>query len=585
MRIKLKTIKEFFLNLSLVKKMFILFAIAGLIPLCISFIISYIEIYELSANTQSYMLNHGYSQIRSALSNQLRRISRISITIAGNQNINRSLMTIKNSDDFYERLTAFQSMNENLNELYNSEEYDNIMYFVNSDLNIGEDKLQLFRSSYTSEGEEIKSKLDANGDKPLWMFFKDNSTYRLGSYLSLGRYVMDFSNYNNYIGILMINIDLNKIKDNFILTTPDELVYLRANTGEFITSNNDKVYEEMHITQSIMKQMGSNFSEIMLNNKAYMGCRSIIPDTNLELVSIIPKNSFNKSLFFSGKKMIPLYIFICFSMLMIIYTLAKSISKRILLLSKKMKGVQKGNFEKLEIKEQKDEVGNLITNYNYMINEIDSLLAKEFELGQEKKGAELKALQSQINPHFLYNTLDMISWMAQKNENENIKSTVQALSKYYRLILNKGKDIITIGDEIELCKAYIAIQQKRFNDRINFEIDVEDEIKSYLIPKITLQPLIENAIIHGISESQSGRGTIIISGWEDKEYLILSVTDDGVGMDTDKGIEKKHSGSGYGISNIEMRLTMFYNMPKCINYESIKEVGTCVSLKIKKIKN
>jgi two-component system sensor histidine kinase YesM len=248
-----------------------------------------------------------------------------------------------------------------------------------------------------------------------------------------------------------------------------------------------------------------------------------------------------------------------------------------------MKGVKKGKLEKLDIKEQKDEVGNLVTNYNFMIDEIQSLLLQQFELGQEKKGAELKALQSQINPHFLYNTLDMINWMAKKNESENIKDTVDALSKYYRLILNKGKDIITIGDELELCKAYITIQQKRFKDRIQFKIDVEESILMYLIPKITLQPLLENAILHGIAESSSGTGTIIISGWEDGEKLVLAVTDDGVGIDTLEGIETRHKGSHYGISNIEMRLTLFYGMTKCINFESTKGFGTCVSLNIRKI--
>jgi two-component system sensor histidine kinase YesM len=271
-------------------------------------------------------------------------------------------------------------------------------------------------------------------------------------------------------------------------------------------------------------------------------------------------------------------------MLFIIYTIAKSISKPIVLLSHKMKDVKKRKLEKLEIKEQKDEIGNLVTSYNYMVDEIQSLLLQQFELGQEKKGAELMALQSQINPHFLYNTLDMINWMAKKNEEENIRDTVEALSKYYRLILNKGEDIITIRDELELCKAYITIQQKRFKQRIQFEIDVEDSILMYLIPKITLQPLLENAIIHGISESPSGTGTIIISGWEEDDKLILAVTDDGVGMDSVEGIENKHKGSHYGISNIEMRLTLFYGMKQCISYESTKGVGTCVSLNIRKVK-
>jgi len=113
---------------------------------------------------------------------------------------------------------------------------------------------------------------------------------------------------------------------------------------------------------------------------------------------------------------------------------------------------------------------------------------------------------------------------------------------------------------------------------------VEEGIRDYLIPKITLQPLIENAIVHGIMEKSGGRGSILISGWEEDDEIFLSVTDDGVGMGTGQEIERTHKGSKYGISNIETRLKLFYNMEKCITYESTQGIGTCVSIRIGKIK-
>ena len=113
---------------------------------------------------------------------------------------------------------------------------------------------------------------------------------------------------------------------------------------------------------------------------------------------------------------------------------------------------------------------------------------------------------------------------------------------------------------------------------------MEQGIRDYLIPKITLQPLIENAIVHGIMEKSGGRGSILISGWEEDDEIFLSVTDDGVGMVTGQEIERTHKGSKYGISNIETRLKLFYNMEKCITYESTQGIGTCVSIRIGKIK-
>ena len=578
-----KNLKDWFSNSSLITKMFILFALAGIIPLSVSFAISYKEIYLFSLNNQKSMAEQGYEQTLTALSNQFEYVYKLSTLITANENFNNRLKSIRDSKDPQEQYIEYKKLNADLSNQFFSTEYDSVMYYVSSDFSFDESMFPIFRSSETEKGKEVIKKLDDNDNKPAWMFYSENRTFISGEYLSLGRYISDMSDYSRYIGIVMVNINLDKIKDAFILAKPEGLVYLKTKDGQIITSSNDQILTGIHITSHIEGQFRGDFSEIPINNHLYLACRREIPDTNLELVSIIPINDIYHSLFYDNIKMIIFYICTCVFMLLIIYAIAKSISKRILLLSRKMKGVREGNLEKLSIPEQRDEVGNLVTNYNYMIDEIQSLLFQQFELGQEKKGAELKALQSQINPHFLYNTLDMINWMAQKNESDNIRDTVYALSKYYKLILNKGEDIITISDEIQLCKAYMSIQQKRFKDRIKFMVDVEETVMRYLIPKITLQPLIENAIIHGITESPSGRGSIIVSGWEDGDNIILSVTDDGVGMDSVEDIETRSTGSHYGIRNIEMRLTMFYGMTQCINYESTKGVGTCVSFTVRKI--
>ena len=193
--------------------------------------------------------------------------------------------------------------------------------------------------------------------------------------------------------------------------------------------------------------------------------------------------------------------------------------------------VQGGEIKKIQVgREYHDEIGQLVTHYNEMADKMDELMQEQYALGQEKMGAELKALQSQINPHFLYNTLDMINWMAQKNETDNIRSVVQAMSGFYRLTLSKGHDIVTIADEVKMCDAYMEIQRRRYRGKILYEAEVDREILDCLIPKITLQPFLENAIIHGISEKEDGRGMVILNGWMEDGRITLSVTDDGPGM-------------------------------------------------------
>ena len=249
------------------------------------------------------------------------------------------------------------------------------------------------------------------------------------------------------------------------------------------------------------------------------------------------------------------------------------------MLKEQMLQIRMGNVCKMEENRSRDEIGQLISNYNVMVDKVEALLKEQYILGQKKVEAELKALQSQINPHFLYNTLDMINWMSQKKETENIRSVVQAMSRFYRLTLSKGKDIVTIRDEVEMCGAYMEIQKRRYRGRIFYEAEVDEDILDCMIPKITLQPFLENAIIHGISENGDGRGMVILNGWMEDDRITLSVTDDGEGMkEADK--KKSHQGSHYGLSNIEHRLELFFGEKIPVQIESSPGIGTCVIINI-----
>ena len=264
---------------------------------------------------------------------------------------------------------------------------------------------------------------------------------------------------------------------------------------------------------------------------------------------------------------------------MVMATMAKSITGRLKLLKEQMLRIQEGNICKMEEGPSRDEIGQLIGNYNVMVDQVVAGLREEYSLGQEKVEAELKALQSQINPHFLYNTLDMINWMSQKKESENIRSVVQAMSRFYRLTLSKGRDIVSIRDEVEMCEAYMEIQKRRYRGRICYEVEVDGDILDSLIPKITLQPFLENAIIHGINEKADGRGMVILNGWMEDGRITLSVTDDGEGM-TQEDKKKSHQGSHYGLSNIEHRLELFFGESIPVQVESSPGIGTCVIINI-----
>lgn len=200
--------------------------------------------------------------------------------------------------------------------------------------------------------------------------------------------------------------------------------------------------------------------------------------------------------------------------------------------------------------------------------------------------SEFKALQAQINPHFLYNTLDMINWLSQSGKREEVSTAIQALSKFYKLTLNKGNTTVRLEDELIHVSLYVKLQNMRYNDKINFIVDIQDELLDYEMPKLILQPIVENSIQHGIFGKESKEGTIVITGWLEQEDLIFIVSDDGVGITGDKldsilsGNGDSSTGSNIGIYNTHKRLQLFYDTQFGLSYQSTPGIGTEVTIRI-----
>lgn len=199
-------------------------------------------------------------------------------------------------------------------------------------------------------------------------------------------------------------------------------------------------------------------------------------------------------------------------------------------------------------------------------------------------------MQSQINPHFLYNTLDMINWLSLKNSTGEVNSAVRALANFYRLSLSGGKDIVTIADELKHVSYYLQIQNIRFGDKIKSVIDVDKDVLEYSIPKITLQPIVENAIHHGILEKPDKTGVITVKGRKIENTIIITVSDDGIGIPEEnlKSIMLYESlsktGSSYGIKNINERIKLIYGNDYGLNCTSVYGKGTTVEIRLAAVK-
>lgn len=275
--------------------------------------------------------------------------------------------------------------------------------------------------------------------------------------------------------------------------------------------------------------------------------------------------------------------------LFVAYLIGRSISDRIGNVIKKMERTHHTKVHKIKEEAGKDEIGDFVLTYNHMADQINDLIERQKEAAEQIKTSEFNALQAQINPHFLYNTLDMINWLALKNENDKVTDVVRSLSRFYKLTLSKKNTIDSIEHEIEHVSLYVKLQNMRFDDKIDFIVDVPDTLTQYSIPKLTFQPIVENAIQHGIFEKESKSGTIVLTAWSEEKDIIFLISDDGVGMDreTMENIlsenaprDVSNKGSNVGIYNTHKRLTLLYGPEYGLKYESTPGEGTEVTVRI-----
>lgn len=252
--------------------------------------------------------------------------------------------------------------------------------------------------------------------------------------------------------------------------------------------------------------------------------------------------------------------------------------------------ITRNDLQALVTGDNVDEITELGMSFNIMIGKIRELLDSKIKEQENLKKAELRALQAQINPHFLYNTLDTIIWMSQANKNEQVIEIVSALSKFFRISLSKGKDWITIAEEIERTRSYLTIQKMRYRDILDFNIEMDEAVANNTILKLILQPLVENALYHGIKNKRQG-GTITIRAKQKNENeILLEVEDDGIGFTAEKLAQLKtelddDSGdirmeSGFGIGNVNNRIRLYYGKKFGLSVRSEYNTGTCVTLVI-----
>lgn len=391
------------------------------------------------------------------------------------------------------------------------------------------------------------------------------------------------------LGICSISVSAKYFQDimkNANITS-EGLVYLMSENGRMITSSNSSILQKMQKKGILLNYGAELFMEKRKEGqKEYYITRQNVDGASWQMILIIPENEYEdqyRFLWLSAALMLGSMIAV---IVLMSYLLSGYYVGRLKKLNVEMTGLESGNLNaNLPITTEEDEIEEIYHNFNGMVQEVQRLMQEHYQLGKEVKMAEVRALQAQINPHFLYNTLDLINWISMDYGAEEIGTLTWNLARFYRLSLNHGKSLISIGEEVEHVEVYVNIENYHFDNAISLEVDVPEELKSYACLNIILQPFVEKAIVHGIAEKPDIESCEIrICARREEQDIVFSVQDDGPGVDV-KEMQKetqqdiRTAQHGYGVRNINFRLKLCFGEKYGVTYLE-SEKGTHVEIKI-----
>ena len=381
------------------------------------------------------------------------------------------------------------------------------------------------------------------------------------------------------VGILMINMDLNAFADSYSgldqKSIPD--IYILDDTGKIVTSRAEtslpRVKKELEDGRSNKKVLFAQQDIDRINWKVLAGVRI---ENGLEQSGI------------GGLIFAMAMIFLALFCGTGYFIMKRYVADPLEAMAGSMNRMSGRKFEKIRMCENRHstfgEMEILESTYNKMVDEIDALIDKVYEEEKIKRKAELNALQEQMKPHFLYNTIDAMGYLALSGKNEEVYDALEAFGSYYRILLSKGRKMISVREEAEMVKDYLELQKLRYGDSLHYVLNVAPEIQGTFILKMVLQPLVENSVNHGIRPKETP-GVVYVEGIEEDGYLKFTVEDDGVGMDEDKIRELNRENistneKSFGLRGTIERMRIFYESDIDYTIKSTKGRGTTIVLRV-----
>lgn len=490
------------------------------------------------------------------IENDMDDLKRVSDYLFVSASINESMATDAGSQTVEDQIQELDLINDTLQATMESSNLSSVRLYVDDQKIYARERDRLYPFSEFYSDPRF-SDVTASGE---FMLTIRNTLEGQEKYVSYVRLVKDIKQVGRTLGALAVDLDQSWFEEILgqINFSKNAMVYLADSQGTVLLGDG-----QVGRTSALWKEDSFQPGErevIRTGQEAYIVQHMELPDWYL--VIELPNSDLSASQN-NGLHLI-LYVVLLMVFVGLILTASSLVVNGVARRVRQLASVFEGMASPAGPPERRRKFSpRLFASLDESLENARTLIRTSYEQMERQRSTQLQLLQAQINPHFLYNTLDTIQWLVCAGRMEDSLTVIAALTRYLRMILNNGRDVVTVRDELEMTKAYLEIQKVRFGDSFDLDLIVEPDVWECLLPKMTLQPVIENALLHGIRPLTQRRGRIDIDLYREEGFLTIAVTDNGVGMsrETMDSLLKlpAEKAGGYGLYNVNQRLLLFSN--------------------------
>jgi two-component system sensor histidine kinase YesM len=551
-------------------KLFKAFIFVGIIPLFLMGSFSYYDTSRLINEKVNTSVKENLEVMGKLIDSSIGTLISITSYIGQNEDV-QTVLKKKEYSSYEEKFNDVQRIYKITSSVLATQKLDVPIYISGMNKYSRFSTTDYFPPIYSDINAEIFAQIDAKDNKELlYIHRRVDGKERKDIVLSIGRQVKNIKEgdksgyvildmYDDYFNDIFKSVNVYKENNIYVLDNKGIIVTDKLNKNR----TGFKFYSE-YVDKVLDDESGS--FKCTIAGKESIAYFTTLSNTGFKLVETVPVAAMYRDRVFIVRTFIILIALFGMMAIIVSLVLSKTISRPVNELASLMKRVETGELNVNFDIHSEDEIGQLGHSFNNMVREINRLIDEVYVKQYLLKEAEFKALKAQVNPHFLYNALESIKWMAKLEDKEGVILMVTSLGKFLRYSISSKGDIVSVSEDIEQVNNYLTIQKIRYGDKIEVSLDIEEDLYVKSIIKLLLQPLVENAIIHGL-EQKRGKGKLWIKGYKLNSDLCFEIIDDGVGMGNSSA-----KGEGIGIDNVDRRIKLHYGEAYGVSFERKEEL-------------